>query len=219
MSRKASKRQKPEFEIHARGIRNAYGFCWNEQGEMFATDNGPDADAPDELNQIEKGKHYGFPYTFSNWGKRKAYEFTPDAPPELAFTPPLANLGPAGGFYGEPAYTFDPHSSPEGIVWLGKDFPDGWRDTALLVRFGNFYKTPRDNVGFDVPQARLRKNPEGVYQAKLTTVLAPLGRPIDIHLSGPGKIYICEYSRGTNSATSYSLPGRIIELAVKNGTN
>ena len=47
-------------------MRNAYGFCWNERGEMFATENGPDADAPEELNQIEQGRHYGFPYTFAN---------------------------------------------------------------------------------------------------------------------------------------------------------
>ena len=204
----------PEFEVYARGIRNAYGFCWNDRGEMFATENGPDADAPEELNLIEKGKHYGFPYTFSNWGTRKAYPFTPDPPPGLEFTEPIANLGPDGGFNGEPIYTFDPHSSPGGIAWLGDDFPEGWRGTFLLTRLGNFLKTPRDNVGYDVLHARLQKNARGQYEAKISTVLAPLGRPIDLHLSGKGTVYVCEYSRGTNSAASYSLPGRIIELSV-----
>ena len=85
----------------------------------------------------------------------------------------------------------------------------------LLTRYGNFLKTPKDNVGYDVLQARLQKNAQGIYEARMTTVLAPLGRPIDIHSSGQGKLYICEYSRGTNSAASYSLPGRIIELAVR----
>jgi len=207
--------EKPGFEIFARGIRNAYGFCWNDKGEMFATDNGPDADAPEELNQIQQGKHYGFPYTFSDWGSRKAYPFTPDPPPGQEFVPPIVNLGPAGGVYGAPVSSFDPHSSPAGIISLGKDFPPGWRDTLMLVRFGNFLKTPRDHVGYDVLKATLRKNEQGIYEAQMTTVLAPLGRPLDIHQSGLGKIYICEYSRGTNNAISYSLPGRIIELAVK----
>ena len=206
---------KPGFEVYARGIRNAYGFCWNDRGEMFATENGPDADAPEELNLIEQGKHYGFPYTFSNWGARKAYPFTPAPPPGLEFVEPIANLGPDGGFNGEPMYTFDPHSSPGGITWLGDDFPEGWRGTFLLTRLGNFLKTPKDNVGYDVLQARLQKNERGKYEAKITTVLAPLGRPIDLHLSGKGTVYICEYSRGTNSAASYSLPGRIIELTLK----
>jgi glucose/arabinose dehydrogenase/mono/diheme cytochrome c family protein len=207
--------EKPEIEIYARGLRNAYGFCWNDRGEMFATENGPDADAPEELNLIERGKHYGFPYTFANWGRRKAYSFTPDAPAGMEFTQPIANLGPDGGFYGEPVYTFDPHSGPGGIVWLGNDFPEGWRGTLLLSRFGNFIKTPKDNVGFDVLQARLKRNAKGTYEAHIRTVLAPLGRPMDIHQSGKGKLFIVEYSRGTNSATSFSMAGRITELSLK----
>lgn len=42
--------EKPVCEIFSDGLRNSYGFCWNDKGEMFATDNGPDADAPEELN-------------------------------------------------------------------------------------------------------------------------------------------------------------------------
>ena len=112
-------------------------------------------------------------------------------------------------------YSFDPHSSPGGIIFLGDDFPEGWRGTFLLTRFGNFIRRPKDNVGFDLLQARLRKNAAGVYEANIHTVLAPLGRPIDVHLSGRGKIYLCEYSRPTNNQVSYSLPGRILELSVK----
>jgi len=208
------KAEKPTLEVYARGVRNAYGFCWNDRGEMFATENGPDADAPEELNQIEQGRHYGFPYTFANWTK-KAYPETPDAPPGLKFTLPIANLGPDGGFAGESIYTFDPHSGPGGIVFLGDDFPEGFRGTFLLNRFGNFIKTPKDNVGFDVLRAKLSRNSAGAYEARIHTILAPLGRPIDVHLSGRGRIYILEYSRPTTSGASYALPGRILELAVK----
>ena len=207
--------EKPELEIVARGIRNAYGFCWNNLGEMFATENGPDADAPEELNLIERGKHYGFPYQFSNWTK-KAYPHTPDPPPGVEFTLPIPNLGPDGGFAGEPLFTFDPHSSPGAIVWLGDEFPDGFRGTFLLTRFGNFIRTPKENVGFDVLRAKLSRNADGKYEARIDTILAPLGRPIDLHLSGRGKIYICEYTRPTTTAAGYALPGRILELAVKN---
>jgi glucose/arabinose dehydrogenase/mono/diheme cytochrome c family protein len=208
------KLEKPALEVFARGIRNAYGFCWNKEGEMFATENGPDAHAPEELNLIERGKHYGFPYTFANW-TNKAYAHTPAPPPGLEFTLPIPNLGPDGGYNGTPIYSFDPHSCPGGIVYLGDDFPEGYRGTFLLTRFGNFIHKPKDNVGYDVLQAKLSRNSEGKYEARVHTLLAPLGRPIDIHLSGQGKIYICEYSRATNSAASYALPGRIIELAVK----
>jgi glucose/arabinose dehydrogenase len=206
--------EKPSLEIYARGLRNAYGFCWNDQGEMFATENGPDAHADEELNHIVQGKHYGFPYRFGNWTK-KAYAHTPDAPAGQEFELPIANLGPDGGFAGKPAYTFHPHSCPGGIVYLGTDFPEGWRGTYLLTRFGNFIKEPEDNVGFDLLQAKLRKSDQGRYEANFHTVLAPLGRPIDVHLAGQGKIYICEYTRPTNNRLPFALPGRILELAVQ----
>ncbi len=203
----------PVLEVYARGLRNAYGFCWNAAGEMFATENGPDADAPEELNHIEQGKHYGFPYRFADWTK-KAYPTSPEPPAGLAFTLPVANLGPDGGFSGTPMFTFDPHSGPGGIVFLGKEFPEGYRGTFLLTRFGNFIRSPKDNSGFDVLRATLRRNAEGRYEGHFHTVLSGLGRPIDIHLGAPGKLYIAEYSRATNSGDSYGPSGRILELSV-----
>ncbi len=203
----------PVLEVYARGLRNAYGFCWNAAGEMFATENGPDADAPEELNHIEQGKHYGFPYRFADWTK-KAYPTSPEPPADLAFTLPVANLGPDGGFSGTPMFTFDPHSGPGGIVFLGNEFPEGYRGTFLLTRFGNFIRSPKDNSGFDVLRATLRRNAEGRYEGHFHTVLSGLGRPIDIHLGAPGKLYIAEYSRATNSSDSYGPSGRILELSV-----
>lgn len=206
--------ENPPIEVFARGIRNAYGFCWNDKGEMVATENGPDADPEEELNLIERGKHYGFPYTFANW-KKKAYPHTPDPPAGLEFTLPIPNLGPDGGYDGTPIYTFDPHSCPGGIAYLGQDFPETYRDTFLLPRFGNFIRSVKENSGFDLLQAKLRRNREGNYEAEIRTVLAPLGRPLDVHVSGTGKAYILEYSRPTNSTASQALPGRILELTAK----
>lgn len=204
----------PPLEVFAKGIRNGYGLCFSDKGELFESENGPDAHAPEELNLIEKGKHYGFPYQFADW-KQKAYGHTPDAPAGLTFTLPIANLGPDGGYDGTPLYSFDPHSSPGGITWLGDDFPEGWRGTLLMTRFGNFIQDRKESSGFDLLQIKLHKNRSGIYEANVYTVLAPLGRPNDVHLSGRGKIYISEYGRATRSTQSYTLPGRIIELSVK----
>jgi glucose/arabinose dehydrogenase len=206
----------PAMEVFARGLRNSAGFCWNDRGEMIATENGPTADAPEELNLIERGRHYGFPYTFGDLGGKKIYAHTPDAPKNLRLTLPIPNLGPDGGFGGKPCYTFDAHSSPAGIVFLGNDFPEGYRGTFVLARFGNMEKLPRD-AGFDVLQATLRRDAAGKYQAHVRTLLSPLGRPIDVHLGGRGRIFVLEYSRATNNTMSYALPGRVLELAVRQG--
>lgn len=208
--------KQPKIEIFARGVRNPYGFCWNDKGEMFATENGPNADAPEELNQIKHGGHYGFPYQFSNW-THKAYADQPDGPAGLKMTIPIANFGPAaGGSADKPLYTFNPHSSPGGIVFLGNDFPKGYRGTYLVTRWGNIIQTHPADVGFDLLQVRLKKNRADVYDAHMTQLIAPLARPIDIHLAGRGKVYIAEYTRVLDdSGRVPMMPGRILELAVK----
>ena len=204
----------PTMEVYARGLRNAAGFCWNDRGEMIATENGPTAHAPEELNLIERGRHYGFQYMMGDVPGKKLYPHLPDPPADLTLTPPIANFGPDGGFDGKPHYTLDYHSSPGGIVFLGDDFPDGYRGTYVLARFGNMEKLPRD-VGFDVVQATLSRDAAGAYRANVRTLLAPLGRPFDVHLGANGKIFVLEYSRATTNAMSHVLPGRVLELAVK----
>jgi len=203
--------ENPQCEIFARGLRNCYGFCWNDRGEMFGTDNGPDADAPEELNRLEKGKHYGFPFQFSNW-TNKPYAYTPDPPPGVAFVEPVANFGPAaGGNAAAALYTFDPHSSPAGIVYLDKDYAEGWRESFLVVRFGHLIKKPQDH-GFDLLQMRVEKTARG-YGARTTAILAPLGRPLDLALLNR-KLYILEYSRQTDNKGEFgSMPGRLLEFS------
>ena len=208
------KTEPPTMEVHAHGLRNAAGFCWNERGEMFATDNGPTAHAPEELNLIERGKHYGFPHFFGDIAGKTLYPHLPDPPAGLRFTAPIPNLGPDGGFDGKPHLTFDHHSSPGGIAYLGDEFPEGYRGTFVLARFGNMEKLPRD-VGFDVLQAIPTRDAQGNYQVRVRTLLAPLGRPFDVHLGAGGKIFVLEYSRATTNAMSYVLPGRVLELAAK----
>jgi len=128
---------------------------------------------------------------------------------------PIANLGPdAGGKRDQPMYTFDPHSSPSGIVFLRDDFPQAYRGGFFVARFGNLLEKPR--VGFDVLFVKLEKGKDGVYAAHVKTLLAPIARPVDLHLSGKGRVYICEYSRQIdNKGFNGMLPGRTLELAVR----
>ncbi len=50
----------PDSYIYSFGHRNPQGLTWNEEtAEMYASEHGPSAF--DEINQIEKGKNYGWP--------------------------------------------------------------------------------------------------------------------------------------------------------------
>jgi glucose/arabinose dehydrogenase len=210
------KAETPKIEVIARGIRNAYGFAWDDQARLFAVSNGPDASEPEEMDFIEPGRHYGFPYQFGNKPAQAGtpYKHTPKAPEGLVFTPPVANLGPAGGGKPDaPCHTFDPHSSPAGMIWCGPDFPPLLRNSFLITRFGNLIDCPAD-TGFDLLSARTEQKPDGAWQTRVSTVLGPLGRPLDVLHTGAGHVLILEYTRPTNHKGKLGwLPGRILELA------
>jgi glucose/arabinose dehydrogenase len=114
---------KAEGRIFAWGTRNAYDMAFAPNGDLFAGDNGPDADLPDELNWLREGNHYGFPWRFGdqdnpeqfpdytgeddkplssdffpfNSGTYRTDPTFPKAPGK--FTLPVANLGPDADQY------------------------------------------------------------------------------------------------------------------------
>jgi glucose/arabinose dehydrogenase len=109
--------------IYAWGVRNAYDMAFAPNGDLFAIDNGPDADYPEELNWIREGRHYGFPWKFGDWDNQQQFkdydskadklqhpDFTavkegyyqndPNFPaPPTTFTQPVRNLGPDSAYY------------------------------------------------------------------------------------------------------------------------
>lgn len=118
--------------IFARGTRNAYDMAFGPNGDLFAIDNSPDADYPDELNWIREGLHYGFPWRFGSednpqrspdydptkdlrlqsgfWAVDNGfYHNDPDFPqPPGEFTDPIVNLGPDAMIYrGEDGQEYD----------------------------------------------------------------------------------------------------------------
>jgi glucose/arabinose dehydrogenase/mono/diheme cytochrome c family protein len=203
----------PKIEMFARGIRNAWSFAWNDRRELFSVSNGPDADMPEEMDFVEHGKHYGFPYQFADKpATEKPYPYTPDAPPGLTFTPAIRNFGPAaGGSATKPIASFDPHSSPAGMVFCGPDWPAHLRGKFLVGRFGNFLKD--DSFGYDILAVSLQRNSAGAYEAHMDTFFAPLARPLDLLQVGK-KLYILEYTRPVGKNANRPMnPGRILELS------
>ena len=60
--------------IYASGLRNTIGFDWNPaNGQLWGLDQGidwlGDEEQPEELNRIEAGKRYGWPYIYAAGGR------------------------------------------------------------------------------------------------------------------------------------------------------
>ena len=105
--------------IFARGTRNAYDMAFAPNGDLFAVDNGPDADYPDELNWIREGLHYGFPWRFG----------TQDNPQQFPNYDPTKDLHLQSGFYAtdnglyhnDPGFPQPPDAFTDPVVNLGPD--------------------------------------------------------------------------------------------------
>ena len=105
--------------IFARGTRNAYDMAFAPNGDLFAVDNGPDADYPDELNWIREGLHYGFPWRFG----------TQDNPQQFPDYDPTKDLHLQSGFYAtdnglyhnDPSFPQPPGEFTDPVVNLGPD--------------------------------------------------------------------------------------------------
>ncbi|EDY16985.1 hypothetical protein CfE428DRAFT_5472 [Chthoniobacter flavus Ellin428] len=85
-----------------------------------------------------------------------------------------------------------------------------------MTRFGNLLGPPavQDDVGFDLLSVRVDKTAGNRVTAKVTTVLAPLARPLDVLSIGRGHVLVLEYTRPTDFKNKIGwLPGRVLELA------
>jgi hypothetical protein len=200
-------------EVYSRGNRNPFGFDWDDQGRLIDAEHGPMADHPEELNYIQEGKHYGFPYVFGN-NEKPNYPDAPKPPEGMKFEPPIKNVGPGGLLGDHPMYSLAPHSAPGGMIYYRSgELPKKYHGTFFLARFGNLVNYNR--IGFDVLNIRL-EDKDGELTAHTERFLDRLGRPIDLCASG-GKLYILEYCRQTETAgpgsEGYGVGGRLLEVA------
>lgn len=223
--------------IFASGTRNAYDLEFAPNGELFAGDNGPDADFPDELNWLREGQHYGFPWKFGNEDNPQQFpEYTslsdkrlqPDfvavqtgayrrdptfpQPPELEFALPVANLGPAAAQFraidgsaqnaatnGEQLYSFTPHRSPLGLVFLtSESLPaDLLAPTnglsAFILSWGAAGGTLTDK-GQDLLHLQLTRQGDN-YQMVTTQIARNFKNPIDAVLID-NRLYVLEFGGG-----------------------
>ncbi len=209
------------FELFADGIRNPFGMAFRADGKLFDADHGPQDDLPEELNYVQQGKHYGFPYRFGNNVKNPEA----DAPPELSgvnFVPPIPNIGPdalnADGLDSQnPSYTFTPHSAPGGLAFYnptaaGHLFPATYRGDGFLAMYGNVERSGEVR-GFSVLRLTLKEVSPGNFQVSVHTFLTGLRRPTDVAVAPDGALIVLESSAAatpTDQAVGY---GRILEVA------
>lgn len=173
-------------EVFATGLRNSVGFDWSPaDGKIYATDNGRDLLGDDfppcELNRIEKGGFYGWP--FAN-GDR--------------ITDPDLGKGHEDLIASsiKPVHGFRAHNAPLGICFLKSGAaPSKYRGSALVALHGSWNRSRKD--GYKV--VYLSWNKDGSIEERdfLTGFLSHedenvIGRPVDVAEDRDGNIYVSD---------------------------
>lgn len=173
-----------EGHVYATGLRNSVGLDWSPRDNaLYATDNGRDLLGDDfppcELNRIEQGGFYGWPY-INGFG---------DMDPTLG-AGHEARLPTARS----PVHGFRAHNAPLGIRFLrGEHWPADYRHSALVALHGSWNRTEPD--GYRVVSLHWDDKghiEERDFLAGFEQNRHYLGRPVDIVESPDGSLYISD---------------------------
>ncbi|MEK7610677.1 MAG: glucose/sorbosone dehydrogenase [Patescibacteria group bacterium] len=177
-------------QVYADGLRNAVGFTWGADEEIYATINGVDHLGPEAPNDVmyklTEGKYYGWPYcyelngkiypdTYRRWSRPLSCDQTP-----LAFS------------------AFEPHAAPLGLQYFSDAHPI-LQDAFLVALHGSFEpeigtgyhlvrvsKSGEQQVfmdGFLGEKEGTSKRPINIayaHSGESSSEIKRLGRPVDI---------------------------------------
>lgn len=183
--------------IFARGLRNSQGFTWHPvTGAMYATNNGADNRSgtrggavndelpPEHLNEIEAGKHYGWPHC---WGGSKKIG-TQFEDPNFKGAPGFCDTTQA------PAISFKAHTTPIGITFLDKtDWPADYKTDAIIALHGSWNR--KQPAGYQLVRVKFKANQPVEVEDFATGWLQnqhAWGRPADVLAGGDGALYVTD---------------------------
>lgn len=170
-----------DTRIEATGLRNAVFFRWHDNGTLYATemgrDNLGDTLPPEEVNIVERGAHYGWPYCYADRVRDTTYR--PDATFDCASTK-------------APVVQMPAHTAPLGLAFL----PDG---DLLVAQHGSWNSSVK--VGYKVVRIPMDAAgvPEGPAVDFLTGFLeggAVHGRPVDVLVDENGAVLVTDDRKG-----------------------
>lgn len=170
-------------EIIATGLRNSVGFDWAPwSGELYATDNGRDLMGDDfppcELNRIDRGHFYGWPF-FNG-------DNIPD--PDMGDDPLADQRQPTA-----PVHGFRAHNAPLGITFIdAAGWPEQFQRSALVALHGSWNRSEPD--GYKV--VSLHWTADGIEERDFLSGFNLdgdiSGRPVDVAQGPDGAIYISD---------------------------
>jgi glucose/arabinose dehydrogenase len=193
-------------KIFASGLRNTIGFAWHPTtGALYGFDHGidwlGDDEQVEELNLIQEGKQYGWPYIYGQ-GKFNLQ----DKPPEGITLAQWRDMSEP------PVLGYTAHSAPMQMVFYsGQQFPREYQGDGFVAMRGSWNRRPPS--GYEVVRVRFRDAKPSRIEPFLTGFLQKdgqgygfLGRPVGLAVTKDGALLIGDDSNGVIYRITYDGP-------------
>lgn len=182
-----------DFTVFATGLRNAAFLAIRPtDGKLWATENGRDLIGddipPDEINIVEQGKFYGWPFCYGKNVQDTSFDRSSTAKATCATaTPSHVDL--------------QAHSAPLGLAFIPDtdSWPADWRGDPLVAFHGSWNRT--DPTGYLIVRIDIQADGStgtihSFISGWLTKTGGALGRPVDVLPTEDGKIFITDDKAG-----------------------
>ena len=195
--------------VFAQGLRNSMGFGWHPaSGEMWGVDHGSDWRGddvpPDELNRLQDGGHYGWPFC---WGDRRPDWLTdampPDGTPKEQFCQDRTQA---------PVLGFAAHSAASDLVFYdGQQFPPDYQGDAFVTQRGSWNReTP---IGYGVVRINFEAGEPKQVEDFLFRFLTndrkgTFGRVAGLAIANDGALLVSDDLNGVIYRVTYQGPTR-----------
>lgn len=190
--------------IFASGLRNTIGFDWEPMtGALYGIDHGidwlGDEVQIEELNRIEQGEKYGWPYVYGMSGINPHIN-----PPEGITLEQWAKQST------EPVLGYTAHSAPMQMAFYdGNAFPADYRGDAFIAMRGSWNRRPPS--GYEVVRVNFENGKPVGFEKFLEGFLLQqengkygyLGRLTGIAVGQDGSLFVADDSNGVVYKVSY----------------
>lgn len=188
--------------VFASGLRDPIGWAWHPQtGELWEMDHGidwwGDDTPPEELNRIQKGKFYGWPYFYAD-NKMNPRLIPPGGLVRSDYR--AASVPMVLGY--------TPHAAPMQLVfYTGAQFPAEYRNDAFVAFHGSWNRKP--SSGYEVARIRFKNGQATGFEPFLSgflTAEGETGRPFGTAIARDGSLLVGDDRNGVLYRVSYASP-------------
>jgi glucose/arabinose dehydrogenase len=183
-------------EVVATGLRNTIGFAWQPgTNALYGFDNGVDTfgddEQPEELNRIESGKKYGWPFILGAGMKHPLRE------------PKSGTLDDWDKSSERPALTYTAHAASMQMVFATQtNFPSEFRGDAFATMHGSWNRKPPS--GYEVVRVRFQDGKPSKIEPFVTGFLVAQGagkwgrfaRPFGLAVARDGNLLMGDEQNG-----------------------